>query len=86
MVLTIFIESRSGFGNKMFDLVLAIYLKRKYKVRVGLLINKSLHEKKNDPGFEYILNRAKEKIDFFTDLEFKMFKTNNKIVKIDKKK
>lgn len=61
---SIYVRCSSGFGNKIFDLISAIYLKNKYKTNVLFATDKSIHEKTNDPFFGNIFYKSHVKIKY----------------------
>lgn len=60
----IYLRCSSGFGNKVFDLISAIYLKNKYKIDVYFAIDKSIHDKTDDPFFGNVFPRSQSKIKY----------------------
>jgi len=60
----IYLRCSSGFGNKVFDLISAIYLKNKYQTDVYFATNRSIHEKSDDPFFGNIFYLSYRKIKY----------------------
>jgi hypothetical protein len=60
----IYLRCSSGFGNKIFELISAIYLKNKYKIDVYLAIGKSLHDNTEDPFFGNIFYKSYTKVKY----------------------
>lgn len=60
----IYIRNSSGFGNKVFDLISAVYLKNKYGVTIYFAIDKSIHDKPEDPFFGKIFYKSYQKVKY----------------------
>jgi len=60
----IYVRCSSGFGNKIFDLISAIYLKNKYNMDVYFAIDKSIHDDPDDPFFGNIFYKSYTKIKY----------------------
>jgi hypothetical protein len=74
----IYIYSANGFGNKIFSLIIAIYLYNYYQGRcdINYVINRSTHENINDPDIMDIFPKSAEKINyiFVHENSFRKFK------------
>lgn len=60
----IYLRCSSGFGNKVFDLISAIYLKNKYNTTVYFAIDKSVHDTPEDPFFGNVFYKSYRKIKY----------------------
>lgn len=83
----IYIENKAGFGNRVFDLIFAIYLYNLYKgdCIINYVLVESKHDKKDDPTLDKIFPLALEskKINFITkDEKKKMINKNTQILRI----
>ena len=72
----IYINNNAGFGNKVFDLIFAIYLynlynKNTHKCIIHYVLVKSQHDKKSDPNINTIFLKSKAKINFITERQYK---------------
>ena len=92
----IYIINQAGFGNKIYDLIFAIYLynlyntknnvnyENIYKTPIKCIINyvliKSNHQKNNDPTINNIFPNSKYKINYISDVTYKLL-TNNQNIK-----
>ena len=83
----IYIKNNAGFGNKVFDLIFALYLYNLYnkntntnKCVIHYVLCKSLHDKLNDPKLYSIFPKSKNKINFITENQYKSIKTKIKII------
>ena len=65
----ILIQEYSGFGNKVFNIIIGIYLKYKYKYYIYFVDTKSKHTKKDDPEITTIFPRLKNEFIFIDDNE-----------------
>ena len=95
----IYIKNNAGFGNKLYDLIFAIYLynlynlynnksveniyKRPYKCSINYVLIKSKHENINDPTIDTIFIYAKSKINFINERQYQNVK-KNPYIKINK--
>ena len=70
----IFIRNNNGFGNKIFDMILAVYLFNLYegKCVVNFINYYSKHEDNNDPKIDVIFNKSLLKINFMSLPEYKI--------------
>ena len=93
----IYIKNNTGFGNKIYDLIFAVYLynlynnnlvdniyKTPYKCSINYVIIKSKHENINDPTIDTIFINAKSKINFINERQYQTINKNknNNINKI----
>jgi len=87
----IYIKNNAGFGNKVFDLIFAIYLYNLYnkntntntnKFVIHYVLCKSSHDKLNDPKLYSIFPKSKSKINFITENEYKYINNKNKILQL----
>ena len=82
----IFIKNNAGFGNKVFDLIFAIYLYNLYNkntkniCKIHYVLVKSTHDKYNDPTINTIFLKTKSKINFITESHYKKINNKDKIV------
>jgi hypothetical protein len=81
----IYIKNDAGFGNKVFDLIFAIYLYNLYnknnnKCIINYVLIKSLHEKNNDPKLYNIFSKSKTKINFITENQYKFINNKHKLL------
>ena len=65
----VYIKNGDGFGNKVFDLIFAIYLynlynKKNNKCIINYVLLNSKHESPNDPKIYDIFQKSKKKINF----------------------
>lgn len=60
--MALYIKSQKGFGNKVFDLLSAVYLKRRYKVPVYLAMD--------DLKFSMIMDKSKKLVKYITIDEY----------------
>ena len=74
----------AGFGNKIFDIIFAIYLYNLYKGKctINYVLLISQHENLHDPKINKIFPKVKDKIKFMTLEEYENITINPKI-KID---
>ena len=84
----IYIKNNAGFGNKVFDLIFAIYLYNLYnhqniKCKIHYVLVKSLHDKPKDPTLNTIFPKSNTKINYITEREYENI-TYNKDIKINK--
>jgi hypothetical protein len=61
---SIYLRCSSGFGNKVFDLISAIYLKKKYNLPVYFAVDKSIHDSPNDPFFGAVFNKSHQYVKY----------------------
>ena len=61
---SIYVKCSNGFGNKIFDLISAIYLKNKYNITVYFATEQSIHDKSDDPFFGNIFYNSYMKIKY----------------------
>ena len=66
----IYIKSSTGFGNKIFDLISAIYLKNKYNTTIYFAVDHSAINSLNDPAFEDVFYKSNLKIDYISVKRF----------------
>ena len=91
----IYIKNNSGFGNKIYDLIFAIYLynlynnksvenvyRTPYKCSINYVITKSKHENTNDPTIDTIFINAKSKLNFINERQYQNVNKNNTINKL----
>ena len=85
----IYIKNDAGFGNKIFDLIFAIYLYNLYnkntninKCAIHYVLCKSSHDKLNDPKLYSIFPKSKNKINFITENQYKSIKNRINRIKI----
>jgi len=89
----IFIKNDEGFGSKVFDLIFAIYLynlynlynKQNKKCIIHYILDKSIHEKVNDPLLYNIFPKATLKIKFISLKEYETTTKKYKITHIERK-
>ena len=89
----IFIKNDEGFGSKVFDLIFAIYLynlynlynKQNKKCIIHYILDKSIHEKVNDPQLYKIFPKATHKIKFISLKEYENINKKHKITHIERK-
>ena len=84
----IYIKNRAGFGNKVFDLIFAIYLYNLYnqhthKCKIYYVLVKSMHDKPRDPTLNTIFPNSNTKINYITEREYENISYNSSI-KINK--
>jgi hypothetical protein len=84
----VYIKNGDGFGNKVFDLIFAIYLynlynKKKNKCIINYVLLNSKHESPNDPKIYDIFQKSKKKINFLTQEQYNKVNKNPDI-KINK--
>jgi hypothetical protein len=81
----IYIRNESGFGNKVFNIILCIYLYNLYKGKcsINYVLLKSKHETTNDPMINNIFPKSKLKINYITEKIYQNL-NNNKNIKINK--
>lgn len=84
----IYIKNKAGFGNKVFDLIFAIYLYNLYnhqnkKCKIHYVLVKSLHDKPRDPTLNTIFPKSNTKINYITEREYENI-TYNRSIKINK--
>jgi len=80
----IYIIIQAGFGNKVFDLMCAIYLYNLYnntyqKCIINCILMKSHHDNINDPKLDAIFPQSKYKINFINSIHFNNLKNNRSI-------
>ena len=86
----IYIKNDEGFGSKVFDLIFAIYLynlynKQNKKCIIHYILDKSIHEKVNDPLLYKIFPKATLKIKFTSLKEYETINKKHKITQIERK-
>ena len=86
----IYIKNDEGFGSKVFDLIFAIYLYNLYNKQnnrciIHYILDKSIHEKVNDPLLYNIFPKAKLKIKFISLKEYETITKKHKITHIERK-
>jgi hypothetical protein len=59
----------SGFGNKVFDLIIGIYLKINYGYTIYYVDTETIHTKKNDPNIIDIFPNLKKEVKFISPNE-----------------
>lgn len=87
----VYVKNGDGFGNKVFDLIFAVYLYNLYnktdnddnKCIINYVLLDSKHEKSHDPKIYNIYNESKKKIKFITQEEYNKINKNTNI-KINK--
>jgi len=81
----IYIKNDSGFGNKVFNIILCIYLYNLYKGKciINYVLLKSKHETLFDPMINKIFPKSKLKINYITEKEYNKI-YYNKLIKINK--
>jgi hypothetical protein len=84
----IYIKNKAGFGNKVFDLIFAIYLYNLYnqqnkKCKIHYVLVKSHHDKPRDPLLNHIFPKSNTKINYITEREYENI-TYNSSIKINK--
>ena len=84
----IYIKNKAGFGNKVFDLIFAIYLYNLYnhqnkKCNIYYVLVKSQHDKPRDPTLNTIFPKSNSKINYITEREYENI-TYNSSIKINK--
>jgi hypothetical protein len=77
----IVINLRSGFGNKLYDAFISLYIKEKFGHNIYFVLNHSKHDKLNDPFVSEVYPLLKNEIHFIYENEFK-FKKYNTLQKI----
>ena len=77
----IYIKNDSGFGNKVFNLILCIYLHNLYKEKciINYVLLKSKHETVYDPMINNIFPKSKVKINYITEKEYNKIYYDKKI-------
>ena len=80
----IYLKNGDGFGNKIFDLIFAVYLYNLYnkddnKCKIYYVLVNSMHEKPNDPKIYDIFTEAKQKINFLTISQYQKINKNPNI-------
>ena len=86
----IYIKNDEGFGSKVFDLIFAIYLYNLYNKQnnrciIHYILDKSIHEKVNDPLLYNIFPKAKLKIKFISLKEYETINKKHKMTHIERK-
>ena len=88
----IYIKNKAGFGNKVFDLIFAIYLYNLYnlsnlskhiKCQIHYVLVKSQHDNPRDPKLNIIFTKSNTKINYITEREYENI-TYNSSIKINK--
>ena len=84
----VYIKNGDGFGNKIFDLIFAVYLFNLYNkngniCKIYYILVNSKHEKPNDPKLYDIFKEAKNKIIFMTQEQYQKI-NKNPTIKIKK--
>jgi len=84
----IYIKNKAGFGNKVFDLIFAIYLYNLYnsygnKCVINYVLVKSKHEKEKDQTLYNIFPKSTNKIKFINERQYQNI-NYNKSIKINK--
>ena len=84
----IYIKNKAGFGNKVFDLIFAIYLYNLYNKKdnnciIHYVLKKSSHDKYNDPKLYTIFPNSKTKINFITEKQYKSINNKYKPLLLD---
>ena len=79
----IYVKNDAGFGNKVFDLIFAIYLynlynKDTHKCIIHYVLVKSIHDINNDPKLYNIFSKSKTKINFITEHQYKSINNKHK--------
>jgi len=80
----IYIKNNAGFGNKVFDLIFAIYLynlynKNTHKCIIHYVLVKSQHDIKTDPNINTIFLQTIAKINFITERQYQKVNKNHSI-------
>ena len=88
----IYIKNNTGFGNKIYDLIFAIYLYNLYnnklveniyrtpnKCIINYVIIKSKHENVNDPTIDNIFINSKLKVNFINERQYQNVNKNTNI-------
>ena len=92
----IYVKNHAGFGNKIYDLIFAIYLYNLYNTKnntnneniyknpdrciINYVIMRSAHQKHSDPSIDNIFPNSKHKINFISDVSYHIL-TNNQNIK-----
>jgi hypothetical protein len=90
----IYIKNKAGFGNKVFDLIFAIYLynlynqqnkqnKQNNKCNIYYVLVKSQHDTSRDPTLNTIFPKSNTKINYITEREYENI-SYNRSIKINK--
>lgn len=82
MSVAIYFKSSRGFGNNVFDLISAIYLKNKYQIPIYFAIDRSKDGTNKDPFFDYIFYQSQKRIEYISLKEYIDLKKKLSIVKI----
>ena len=90
----IYIKNNAGFGNKVYDLIFAIYLYNLYNTKkspssftnkciINYVLSKSRHENINDPTLDRLFPNTKSKINFIYEKTYQniLNNTNNQNTK-----
>ena len=77
----IYIKNDAGFGNKIFDIIFAVYLYNLYQgmCNINYVLTKSSHETIHDLSIDKIFPKAKNKLNFMTLREYENININPKI-------
>ena len=83
-------NDKEGFGSKVFDLIFAIYLYNLYNKHNNIcviyyILEKSIHEKPQDPLLYNIFPKVKPKIKFISLKEYETIHKKHKITQIERK-
>jgi hypothetical protein len=86
----IYIKNDEGFGSKVFDLIFAIYLYNLYNKQnkrciIHYILDKSIHEKVNDPLLYNIFPKTTLKIKFILLKEYETTTKKHKMTYIERK-
>lgn len=65
----VFIQNYNGFGNKIFDLILCLYLKKKYKYDIYYVDGGTLHKNSKELRLNDIFPELKKEINFISNQE-----------------
>ena len=81
----IYIKNNAGFGNKVFDLIFAVYLYNLYnqnsnKCKIYYVLVKSQHENEGDPTLDNIFLNSNTKINYITEQDYTKISKDNAII------
>ena len=81
----IYIKNNAGFGNKVFDLIFAVYLYNLYnqnsnKCKIYYVLVKSQHENEGDPTLDNIFLNSNTKINYITEEDYTKISKDNAII------
>ena len=85
----VYVKNGDGFGNKVYDLIFAVYLYNLYNknsskntqfvCKIYYVLVKSPHDKYTDPTINTIFLKTKSKINFITENQYKKVNKNHSI-------